>query len=485
MKLRNFLSMGVLSVLALGACTPNADDNSEWNDGTQPVSFTSSIQGVKSRAANNAWDTSGNDEIGIFTKKSGAFDAVNKHYGVSAAGALASKSAEDAIYYPTDGSKVDFVAYYPYASVLTNNTYAVNLSDQSNQSKIDLLYSKNATQKDNTVTAPVQLTFTHQLAKVVLNITRDATIPTLAGLQVSVSGTNRKASFDLLNGQLSSPTDMADIAMNVKEDGSLAEAIILPVNALTGGKISFTLNGKTQTWNIPVGQNYAAGSQYTYPVTIKETGGQISVTFGDAAITDWTAVAGGNIDIDFGNGGGEVDPPTPGGEEKTIFKETFESGSASAKPLIAAFTGWDNKAPIVYSDEFGKSSVRNLASGTNYPGNNVWIPNTADASFKISGIDVSGYTSLKLKVKLLANVYAVGVDATNLNKMQIKWNGLNLTVPSVSVTCASETDRNYFHDVEITGLADATVSSLEFFVPKVDNAYGFRLDNVELVGKTK
>ena len=44
MKLGKFLSMGVLSVLALGACTPNADDNSEWNDGSQPVVFKSQIE---------------------------------------------------------------------------------------------------------------------------------------------------------------------------------------------------------------------------------------------------------------------------------------------------------------------------------------------------------------------------------------------------------------------------------------------------------
>lgn len=43
MKLKGLLSICALSALAFGACTPNADDNSTWNDGTQPVVFTSGI----------------------------------------------------------------------------------------------------------------------------------------------------------------------------------------------------------------------------------------------------------------------------------------------------------------------------------------------------------------------------------------------------------------------------------------------------------
>ncbi|WP_448779340.1 fimbrillin family protein [Bacteroides congonensis] len=337
MKLGKFLSMGVLSVLALGACTPNADDNSEWNDGSQAVSFTSQIQGAKTRATNNAWDAEGSDEVGILVKQNGVFgDVVNKHYYVSAEGNLSTASADDAIYYPADGSKVDFVAYYPYSAVLADNAYAIDVTNQSPQSAIDLLYSINATNKDKNVTAPVQLTFKHQLTKIVLNITKDATIPTLEGLKVAITGTKTKGSFALLNGALT-PDDASTKAIEalVNKAGTLAEAIILPVNNLSGAKITFTLGGETKSWNIPEGQNYAAGTQHTYPVTIKETGGKISVSFGDASIDDWTPVIGGNIDIDFGDGGGEVDPPTPV-ETNLLVNSSFEDWNADLP------VGWDN-----------------------------------------------------------------------------------------------------------------------------------------------
>lgn len=511
MKLGKFLSMGVLSVLALGACTPNADDNSEWNDGSQAVSFTSQIQGAKTRATNNAWDAEGSDEVGILVKQNGVFgDVVNKHYYVSAEGNLSTASADDAIYYPADGSKVDFVAYYPYSAVLADNAYAIDVTNQSPQSAIDLLYSINATNKDKNVTTPVQLTFKHQLTKIVLNITKDATIPTLEGLKVAITGTKTKGSFALLNGSLT-PDDASTKAIEalVNKAGTLAEAIILPVNNLSGAKITFTLGGETKSWNIPEGQNYAAGTQHTYPVTIKETGGKISVSFGDASIDDWTPVAGGNIDIDFGDGGGEVDPPTPGGEEQTILLETFggtESSRAVAKitsslnstshyPYVNEFTDWDNKDKgYTYSGAFEQVSgkyycadIRSIAYKTDAnrtettKTNNLWLPSGHDTSLKIEGINTTGYTGIKLTFEAAANVFNAA-DATDLNKIQVKWNGLSLTVPSKSLTGANK-DGNVFFSVEVPEeLTAGDNCSLEFLTPTADNQYGFRICNIKIVG---
>lgn len=475
MKLGKFLSMGVLSVLALGACTPNADDNSEWNDGSQPVVFKSQIQGVKTRAVNNAWNEDGSDQVGVFVKQNGAFgDAVNKHYYVSAEGNLSTASADDAIYYPDNGDKVDFVAYYPYATTLTGNVYAVDVTEQSSQPAIDLLYSINATNKDKSVTAPVQLTFKHQLAKIVLNITKDATIPTLEGLKVAVTGTKTKGAFALLNGVLT-PDDnsVQNIAAKVSNAGTLAETIILPVNGLSGATITFAIGDKTKTWNIPEGQNYVAGSQYTYPVTIKETGGQISVSFGDASIDDWTPVAGGNIDIDFGNGGGEVDPPTPGGEEKTIFEETFGTLDVSkTKIKINAYTGYDNYGVLTFFDRFAGTYQNGDIRSTSTFNNHVWFPayTTVEkpAALKISGINTTGYTNLKLSYKTIGN------DATNQNILKVLCDDVAVTVPSVQIP----DNKTY---VTVTLNIPDNTSVIEF-VSDETNTVGMRLDDVKLVG---
>lgn len=476
MKLGKFLSMGVLSVFALGACTPNADDNSEWNDGSQPVVFKSQIQGVKTRAVNNAWSEDGSDQVGVFVKQNGAFgDAVNKHYYVSAEGNLSTASADDAIYYPDNGDKVDFVAYYPYATTLTGNAYAVDVTEQSSQPAIDLLYSINATNKDKSVTAPVQLTFKHQLAKIVLNITKDATIPTLEGLKVAVTGTKTKGAFALLNGVLT-PDDnsVQNIAAKVSNAGTLAETIILPVNGLSGATITFTIGDKTKSWNIPEGQNYVAGSQYTYPVVIKETGGQISVSFGDATIDDWTPVTGGNIDIDFGNGGGEIDPPTPGGEEKTIFEETFGTQDVSkTKVKINAYTDYDNYGVLTFFDRFAGTYQNGDIRSTSTFNNHVWFPaytSTIEkpAALKISGINTTGYTKLKLSYKTIGN------DATNQNTLKVLCDDVAVTVPSAQIP----DNKTY---VTVTLDIPDNTSVIEF-VSDETNTVGMRLDDVKLVG---
>lgn len=489
MKLGKFLSMSVLSVLALGACTPNADDNSEWIDGSQPVSFISQIQGVKSRAANNAWDENGNDQVGIFVKQNGAFgDVVNKHYRVSASGALSTASASDAIYYPENGDKVDFVAYYPYTASLSNNTYAVDVADQTSQPAIDLLYSANATNKDKTVTTPVQLTFKHQLAKIVLNISTDGSVPSLAGLKVSINGTKTKGSFALLDGTLTTDANsVKEIAANVNAAGTLGEAIILPVDGLTGGEITFTLGSETKTWSIPAGQIYAGGSQYTYPVTIKKEGGQISVAFGNATIDDWTPVAFGNIDIEFGEGG-DV-PPTPG-VEGTIIEETFGNKAGkvvSSSTKIGTFSDWDNPTLSFTPDAGNSADIRAIAHKTEANPtettkiNNLWLKAKNNSSLTISGINAEGYKNIKVIFEAGANVFNSG-DEIDLNVITVKWNGTSLTLPSKIVSKAGN-QTNVFYEMTATSELSGTANStLEFSADADANLYGLRVANIKLLG---
>ncbi|MDR3061749.1 MAG: fimbrillin family protein [Dysgonamonadaceae bacterium] len=44
-------------------------------------------------------------------------------------------------FYPQDGSKVDFVAYYPYKLLQTNYIYPIDVKTQTTPTDIDILYS--------------------------------------------------------------------------------------------------------------------------------------------------------------------------------------------------------------------------------------------------------------------------------------------------------------------------------------------------------
>ncbi|MGC3978603.1 MAG: fimbrillin family protein [Paludibacteraceae bacterium] len=96
------------------------------------------------------------DEIGVFALKEGTTDVVAQNVRlVRINGNWVSATDADKIYYPLDGSKLDFYAYYPYLG--DHNTTMDNLSfevkaDQStatNYSKSDLLTAITIGQSNN------------------------------------------------------------------------------------------------------------------------------------------------------------------------------------------------------------------------------------------------------------------------------------------------------------------------------------------------
>ena len=245
---------------------------------------------------------------------------VNKQYTVSENGTVSAASANDALYYPTDKSAVDFVAYYPYQSALADNTYKVNVADQTNQPAIDLLYSNNAT---NVSSGTPSLTFTHQLSQIVFNLTKDNTIASLNGLTIKFTGMNTKADFTLTDGKLANAGTPADINALVKDNE--AAIIAIPAASLSGVKVEFNLNGTTFTADYPEAK-LEGGKKYTHKVLLKDSQGKPTVEFGTATITDWTEVAGGDINVDFGSGS-ETPEPTP--SEKVILNETFDTSEGT------------------------------------------------------------------------------------------------------------------------------------------------------------
>lgn len=308
MKLSNLFYVGALSALALTSCKSN-DDNSEWL-GSDGVNFTSYIEGLTSRASGSAWDDG--DRVGIFMT-AGADEFANREYTASAAGNLT--PAGQALKWPEEGS-ASFMAYYPYTASLSGKTYTVNVTDQADPKKIDLLYSNNAADIANGET--VNLAFKHQLSQIVINVEKDATIESTNGLAIAISGMDTQASFDLNDGTLTPGGNKGNIAMNVNAEGTQAEAIVIPAADLSGAKMTFTLQG--MSFDYDVTGTYEAGTKYTYKATLSVLNGQPTVTMGTATIEDWKDQAGGDINVDFEEG------EAPSGEEFVALNAPFADG---------------------------------------------------------------------------------------------------------------------------------------------------------------
>lgn len=324
MKISNLFYVGALSTLALMSCKNN-DDHSEWY-GSEGIVFTSAIQ---SRVSGNTWNA--NDEVGIYMMNSGsgieAATAQNKKYIAQTNGTLTAASG-NGIYLPESGS-VDFIAYYPYTTSVSGNKIAVNVSDQSNPAAIDLIYSNGTKGIEATSATTVSLAFTHQLTKITLNVTKDATVGTLSGLTVNMKGISTEGEFNLADGTLAATagTNNKDVAMNVNAEGTTATAIILPTAAAseqTAINLTFNLSGQSFTYTIDNTSIFEKGTNVTFNANLSINNGKPVVTVGNATITAWTEKAGGDIDVNFD---GETQPQP--GEEAVVLNETFATGQGA------------------------------------------------------------------------------------------------------------------------------------------------------------
>lgn len=349
MKLSNLFYLGALSALVLTGCKDN-DDNSEWM--TDGVVFTSHIEGMVSRASGSAW--SDGDKVGIYMNAGGT-DFENYEYTASADGALT--AAGKTLKYPEEGT-ADFFAYYPYQTSISNKTYAVNVSDQSDPTKIDLLY---ATKTGISNGEAVNFAFSHQLSQIVINVSHDETIANLNGLKIQVKGMNTQASFALADGTLTSTDSKADFDMNVNAEGTTAEAIVIPTADLTGAELVFTLaDGKSFGWDLTQSDvsSFDKGTKYTYEASLSMTNGQPSADMGNATIEDWDSQAGGDINVDFGEG-------TQTGGEVVVLDEPFADGpgdfTIEDKELGSLSYVWEHNTEYHYMKASAYTSSANAA----------------------------------------------------------------------------------------------------------------------------
>ena len=182
----------------------------------------------------------------------------------------------------------------------------------------------------------------------------------------------------------------------------------------------------------------------------------------------------------------EFDGQEPKPEEPQVgsfFKETFGTGTypSGNRPKLSAFTDYDMKAPIVYTDLTAEewADIRSV-SGDN--GAHIWLPANRESGVKITGINSTNKGTVTLSYQLAANLFNAGTTA-NLNQIQVKVNGTAVSVPSQPVTNAAG-DNGKFYTMTIPNIAQSASLTIEFVSSASVNTEGFRLDNIELSGSS-
>lgn len=292
-----FLSVLAISAILFSSCSNDDNSIDESTDGV--VRFTAGISNQASattRAAGAVWGA--NDAIGVFMVDKGtttiAESAENNKYTTSTGDGNFAAATGNAIYYPMDGSAVDFIAYYPYTAGKTiGDAIAVDVSGAqttASQATSDLLWAKstNSGAGYSKTSSTVALSFQHKLVKIIMNCkvedNTDIVAADFASATVAISGMNTQTSLSLTNGTVAPATDVANITPRTVSTatGYLAsyDAIVLPASyAADDVTVVFTVNNEPYTWTLDAANAaFVAGNQYTYEVTLTRTGVTVTGT---------------------------------------------------------------------------------------------------------------------------------------------------------------------------------------------------------------
>lgn len=410
----------MLAALMMAGCS-NEVEEQVMDSRRVPLQINGDINMLMTRAADDHWDEK--DAIGVYmvtAENSIVGDVSNYRYVVidKDNGNFSPDGETNTAYFPESGDAVNVVAYYPQGNVVENKL-SLDLANQDNQPKIDLMSAKaEGASKSNPT---INLGFKHRLTKLFFKIEGDVN----TDINATISDQYTKIQYDILNDKLLiADENKQEIAMkywNLDEGNNrFVEAIVLPNmdgNSVQERTLTFTLNGKDYTATIDAQTEFKAGKKYIYTVTFTTEG---SVNIQGAGITDWDIENDGpqievnpDIYITGAIGGGwntysKMDKKSnniyvwtgiikENEEFKFTFDETYDHG----------------KEQIMSSDQKNETSVVTLKEGTESDIYKVvYEPNGPDNKWTVAE---SGTYMVKLdmdnnKISIEKKIFILGLD---------------------------------------------------------------------------
>ncbi|NDV82125.1 fimbrillin family protein [Bacteroides sp. 51] len=378
----------------------------------------------------------------------------------------------DVIYYPEDIHNVQFISYSPYRTEMTSGVYKVDLTQQSNQHNLDLMYAESTQTKpaDNLI----KLDFGHELSKVVFNIKAGKGLSALTNLKVTVTNLKAKADYRLLDRSFKEEETVTDIVMKTTavDGGAISEGIILPTEAAERKFVFRVVIGNdTKTFEINASEEvFPRGKKQTFDITLERNE---VILDAKSTIEDWGLGSSETIIIDptkpTGEGGGEIEYVT-----KEFFAETFGTGAANIK--LDEYTGFDMSSPVVYSNGVVRLDLQ--LQPDRFPDNGYFLTmlqhNGTPASEKtliIDNIPSEGYQDM-----VLSYDYAAGNVDMKFGDLTLKCNGVEVALPDQKIK-----NRDRFEGVNVNIPQGTT--KIEFVQDRATLSY-LRLDNIKIKGKT-
>lgn len=323
---KNFSFLALVIAIFTACESPEATDSSGGK--SKSISFQTAI----TRVVGNQWEN--NDVIGVFQipTNDDFSNAIAKNIAYTTPDGNGRFTSETPLYYPDNATtNFDFIAYSPYKKGISQ-LYPVNVSQQTDLTKLDLLYAHTTNQTSGSLNVNMQ--FRHQLTYLTIETKAGKDVSTLNGLSVTLTGSPTEATFDLATGNLSTTENSKkDIKLKttIGNDAlsATSEAIIIP-STRTGNTLVFNLNSYGHfTYTFPEGE-FIAGKKYNLVATLSKEGTIHGVELEglDSSIEDWDSEGGDMGDID--------DNFTESGENDTTSPEVENGTGTQSKPYSVA-----------------------------------------------------------------------------------------------------------------------------------------------------
>lgn len=405
--MRKTILFGLAAAMLATACSE--EDDLRQGIAGEGITFTSSVM---SRATDTSFEPEDTIGVSMYTESGFVGNATNVQYTTANGKAFTSTKP---MTWGAAGSaeKVDFKGVYPYkAGAVVDGIYSFTLAtgEGASLSNNDVMYSS---MTDVTVGAKnVDLTFTHKLVKVVMQV-YDQNRKPLSGATVKINNQQTSGTLNLADGTVEG-TGTADATLNFAINPDVEgeyQTIVMP-SAATQGRV-ITITYKNVDYPCPVDMYaFDSGTKIIFSATLNPDG---TVSPGETAIVsadvkDWEKekVTSGWI---FGEGDSFV-------VKGKISYQLAENVKLASEPIQVGNLGRDLDEKDVYSLEYTRTSAGTDAaitiSGKSYtlPAGQTAGTLLVAAGTNLRGINVSGTEGITLAKVLVYSNENIGLPIT-------------------------------------------------------------------------